>query len=192
MKDNCAKKCGLCTGEPEPPTPAPQQVFTEDQKQEILDKHNELRRGEPATNMQTMVWDNELEKFAQKMADTCDFDHSKTDERKNIQGDNTVFGYIGENIFASSGKKINALAATKNWWDEKGDYNYWTKGCTRGKMCGHYTQMAWATSNRLGCAARYCANNMKNVNWSSRSGYIIFCNYGPGGNWQGQFIYNRN
>ena len=60
-------------------------------KQEILDKHNELRRrvakGEEtgginppqpaAANMRKMVWNEELEAVAQRWADQCTFGHDK-------------------------------------------------------------------------------------------------------------------
>ena len=57
--------------------------------------------------MYPQVWDKKLEAFAQKMADKCNFGHSTSNERKNIQGDSTVFGYIGENIYVSSKSLIN-------------------------------------------------------------------------------------
>ena len=62
-----------------------------------------------------------------------------------------------------------------SWWSEKSDYTFDTQHCTQGKMCGHYTQMAWAGSYALGCAVNYCDPI---TGWGPE-GYIVFCNYGP-------------
>ena len=54
------------------------------------------------------------------------------------------------------------------WWAEKAYYTYSSNTCASGKVCGHYTQMAWASSNNLGCAHKSCS-------W----GEFYVCNYGP-------------
>lgn len=51
-----------------------------------------------------------------------------------------------------------------------------------GKTVGHYTQLVWAKSNRLGCGSR----NYNDGTWKWR--YLV-CNYGPTGNWIGEPIY---
>ena len=66
---------------------------------------------------------------------------------------------------------------TQKWWDEKYDY-IWDDnkvGACTGRACGHYTQMAWSDSDRLGCGVSWC----EPVQNFGHSGFIVFCNYGP-------------
>lgn len=45
-----------------------------------------------------------------------------------------------------------------------------------GKMCGHYTQIVWRDSVRLGCASVNCLNG----------GMYAICSYDPPGNYIGE------
>ena len=40
--------------------------------------------------------------------------------------------------------------AVKSWADEVKDYDYENNKCS--KVCGHYTQIVWATTEAVGCA----------------------------------------
>ncbi|KAF7629968.1 SCP domain-containing protein [Meloidogyne graminicola] len=82
----------------------------------------------------------------------------------------------------------NALTqACENWWAEcrqKGvqqslifDRNEFAKGI------GHCTQMAWATTTKIGCAVQRCPRSQ----WKT---YVV-CQYSPPGNFIGQPIYNK-
>ncbi len=61
-----------------------------------------------------------------------------------------------------------------SWMKEKANHNYATGTCATGKVCGHYTQVMWAKSTKLGCGLNKCPG----LKWSS----TIVCNYAPGGN----------
>ena len=79
--------------------------------------------------------------------------------------------YVGENIFASSGTPTGQQAV-KSWVEEAANYDYRANIC-KG-MCGHYTQVVWSKSVRLGCGISRCAK--------LRFRNSIVCDYGPGGN----------
>ncbi|XP_023245914.1 venom allergen 5-like, partial [Copidosoma floridanum] len=163
-----------------------------------LNKHNELRdyvaqgserRGAPgpqpaAKNMQRMVWDNELEKIAQTWANQCSFEH---DTCRNVGRFS-----VGQNIYqaGTSGdpRSINVVQAVDSWYKEvvyfdRNDVRQFRDVNSRnGKVVGHYTQLVWANSDRLGCGSRnYDDGKYK---WK----YIV-CNYGPTGNWIRQSVY---
>lgn len=56
----------------------------------------------------------------------------------------TRFGYIGENLFISTGLPFNANLldhAVQAWDHEKTVYNYFKDSCKKGNICGHYTQV---------------------------------------------------
>ncbi|XP_047188268.1 peptidase inhibitor 15-A-like isoform X2 [Scophthalmus maximus] len=66
-----------------------------------------------------------------------------------------------------------------------------TGGCPLvcyGPMCTHYTQMVWASTNRVGCAVQTCYNMFVwGVLW--REATFLVCNYSPKGNWIGEAPY---
>jgi len=75
-----------------------------------------------------------------------------------------------------SGGPTNGPAAVESWASEKQYYDYASNGCSAppNQSCGHYTQVVWANSTKLGCGYNHCA--------SITYGYTIVCNYAPGGN----------
>jgi pathogenesis-related protein 1 len=80
--------------------------------------------------------------------------------------------YVGENIYASGGT-ATAMGAVTSWASEGANYNPQTGGCSGG-TCGHYTQIVWRTTLKVGCALHNC----NGLAYPS----TIVCDYGPGGN----------
>jgi len=150
--------------------------FTSAQEKELLDMHNKLREGEGASDMTQMKWNTDLEKMAQDAANKCQFAHTSHSEMSNKFG----FRHVGQNIYVTTRGFQSSTAAT-NWFNEKNDYTYSSTHCAAGKSCGHYTQLVWAQSTDVGCATTWCDN----IGGWNHAGYIIFCNYGPGGNFRG-------
>lgn len=120
-----------------------------------------------------MVWNSALADLATGFIADCVFGHSSSGERSNVAG----FEYIGENLYSSGGFQPTGQDVTDAWASEKADYNYENNSCS-GQACGHYTQIVWRDSTDLGCAMKQCGN-----------GYIVSCEYGPGGNFIGQRPY---
>ncbi|UPQ98221.1 putative cysteine-rich secretory protein [Chloropicon primus] len=80
----------------------------------------------------------------------------------------------GENLASGFGSMDQAV---QGWYDEVCLYNHVSGGF--GTSTGHYTQMVWADTTRLGCAQVV------------RSGCRMYvCHYGPAGNFAGQFQQN--
>jgi hypothetical protein len=52
-------------------------------------------------------------------------------------------------------------------------------GCAATAVCGHYTQVIWAATTKVGCGVA------SGMNWAT----IIVCNFNPGGNVAGQLPY---
>uniref|UniRef100_A0ACD6ANP0 Uncharacterized protein n=1 Tax=Avena sativa TaxID=4498 RepID=A0ACD6ANP0_AVESA len=132
--------------------------------QDFVNLHNRARA---ADGVGPVAWDNTVAKFAQdyaaKRAADCRLQHSG--------------GPFGENIFKGSGKAWTAADAVKLWVDEKKNYHLSSNTCDAGKVCGHYTQVVWRKSTRIGCARVVCAGNR---------GVFITCNYNPPGNFNGE------
>jgi len=79
-------------------------------------------------------------------------------------------GYVGENIYASTGS-ATPQAAVNNWMTEASSYDYSTNNIG---VAGHYTQVVWRASVRIGCAIVNCPNYTYHN--------TILCDYAPGGN----------
>ncbi|XP_064202524.1 peptidase inhibitor 15-like [Anguilla rostrata] len=155
---------------------------------EILDYHNQVRANvfPPASNMEYMVWDEGLAQSAEAWAATCIWDH----------GPQHLLRFLGQNLSVRTGRYQSILQLVKPWYDEVRDYVFpYPRDCNPqcplrcyGPMCTHYTQMVWATSNRVGCAVHTCHNMYV---WGAvwrRATYLV-CNYSPKGNWIGEAPY---
>ena len=68
------------------------------------------------------------------------------------------------------------------WANEEHDYNYARQGFH--ESTGHFTQLVWQNTTRLGCGAVKC-NNEDGV-----KGWFVVCEYNPGGNVRGEYEYN--
>ncbi|XP_013915640.1 PREDICTED: peptidase inhibitor 16 [Thamnophis sirtalis] len=149
--------------------------FTDEEKELIVDQHNRYRStvSPLAANMLKMRWDSELEDFAKNYSTKCTWEHNK--ER----------GSRGENLFAMTGN-LDLKRAMHDWYIEYRDFNYSTLACEEGKMCGHYTQVVWATSERVGCGTTFC-ETMGVINETDM--HLFVCNYQPPGNIKGRKPY---
>ncbi|KAH9515649.1 Peptidase inhibitor 16 [Bulinus truncatus] len=160
--------------------------YSEEEKKLMLDEHNNARAQEGAEDMTTLVWDNALEMNAQKHVDKCEMSHSSRSERTDIGS----FKYVGENLFFHSATP-DPKEVTKQWYDEKMFYTYYTMACTAGQDCGHYTQVVWAKTAAIGCGVKYCNAVGGIPGGQAPAGYLVNCQYGPGGNMVGSKPYKK-
>ena len=127
----------------------------------------------PELELSSQAWADHL-----KHSNHCQMRHSKPEGR---YGENL---YWASAIIWSDGRrelqKVLAEKPVDSWGDEKADYDYATSSCKPGKMCGHYTQMVWKTSTKVGCAYAVCEDSQEQV-W--------VCQYQPAGNWVGSKPY---
>ncbi|XP_035192720.1 cysteine-rich secretory protein LCCL domain-containing 2 [Oxyura jamaicensis] len=157
-------------------------------RQEILMLHNKLR-GQvypSASNMEYMTWDEELERSAHSWAQKCEWEHGPSD----------LIRSIGQNLAVHWGRYRSPAFHVQSWYDEVKDYTYpyphecnpWCPDKCTGSMCTHYTQIVWATTNRIGCAVNVCKRmNVWGEIWENAV-YLV-CNYSPKGNWIGEAPY---
>ncbi|KAL3517296.1 hypothetical protein ACH5RR_024198 [Cinchona calisaya] len=130
--------------------------------QAFLSAHNKVRLH---VGESPFVWDAKLALYARQYAEKrkadCNLIHSN--------------GSYGENIFWGGGNQWTATDAVRLWVREHKYYSRATMGCMPGKMCGHYTQIIWRDSVRLGCARVQCMDGDT----------FAICNYDPPGNYIG-------
>ena len=125
--------------------------------------------------MSPMVWDDALGNgaaaYAQQMAITGQFKHSDRSQRRGT----------GENLWMGTHGAFSVETMVGGWASEK---RYFVPGVfpnvsRSGNWAdvGHYTQMIWPTTQRVGCAL---ATN-------GRSDYLV-CRYATAGNIDGRRI----
>lgn len=89
---------------------------------------------------------------------------------------------LGENLYWASAlrysngmTKVQTVAPTQvadAWGSEKSNYNHGTNTCATRKICGHYTQMVWKSTRKIGCGNAVCGDDSQ----------VWVCNYKPSGN----------
>ncbi|XP_034535082.1 peptidase inhibitor 16-like [Notolabrus celidotus] len=118
-------------------------------------------------------WDPSLKVIAEGYAAKCVWNHNPDLEE------------TGENLYAGN-KPLDHREALEEWFLEHLNYDFNNNSCDEDKMCGHYTQMVWADTHRVGCAMHVC-NDMEGLNWGMA--YFLVCNYYPAGNYEGERPY---
>ena len=155
-------------------------------RQEMLDAHNYYRARHCVP---PLVNDTNLTVAAQNYSDylirTNKFVHSGVDEGENLAAySNTggITGYTGKNHFCQAFElKLISLYTigqwpTDRWYNEVSLYNYNQPGFTTAT--GHFTQLVWKDSTRLGVGISY------NVN---RTRVVVVARYSPPGNYEGEY-----
>jgi pathogenesis-related protein 1 len=145
----------------------------------FLDAHNAARA---LHGVAPLVWDNALAAASYKYAAACVKGHSDTDD--------------GENLYytASSGK-INvddpafAKSAVDSWYSEQANWDYATSAGKGTGSTGHFTQVVWKGSAKLGCGVASCPNILIGGKTWPDVGYVV-CRYTPSGNWDGEYAAN--
>jgi pathogenesis-related protein 1 len=132
--------------------------------------HNQVRS---QVGLPALTWDPALAAIAKAWVLKC-VDLDAVPGLVDHNPDRSAGGaYIGENIYGASGAAGGPAAVTA-WASESASYNYASNQCAVGKECGHYTQLVWRETMRVGCALYNCG--------ALRFGNTVVCDYAPGGN----------
>jgi pathogenesis-related protein 1 len=164
-----------------------QTSLTQPEIQDVLDVHNQARA---KVCLPGLVWDDAAASAAQQYINNnngqCPSDHSSQSSRdssyKKFGGacSNPTFKYcstsmLGENIASGSIGYYSAGDLVNLWVEEKSLFS-----C--GKLpsfqydSGHYSQVVWKDTTKVGCGIRDCPNGFT----------TLLCNYYPPGNFNSQ------
>ncbi|MCA9567371.1 MAG: Fis family transcriptional regulator [Myxococcales bacterium] len=162
-----------CEPQPEPTAvdPVPTAPATDSEApgvSGVLAAHNDVRDG---VDVPPLAYDSDLAEVAAAWIEGLD------GEGCNLRHDYS--SPYGENLYWTSAT-ADSLEVVSSWESEVVDYDYATNSCAPDQMCGHYTQLVWSTTERVGCAKRQC---------SGGRGEIWMCVYDPAGNFSGQRPY---
>ncbi|KAI3886829.1 hypothetical protein MKW98_017181 [Papaver atlanticum] len=133
-------------------------------RHQFISEHNAVRS---KFSEQPLTWNSTLARYARRFASQrvgdCDMIHSN--------------GPFGENIFwGGKYEDYSAAYAVKSWASETSVYDPSKNSCQMNAMCGHYTQIIWTTTKRMGCARVKC----------NSGGVFAICVYDPPGNFEGE------
>ncbi|KPM45214.1 hypothetical protein AK830_g1354 [Neonectria ditissima] len=135
-------------------------------QQAALDAHNAARKEVGVT---AQVWDESLANDAQEWATHLVSVGSLTHSSGSGQG---------ENLYMSSGDDSPFANAAKMWIDEKSSYSGQAIGEGDFSSYGHYTQIVWKSSTKVGMAVA-----------SGNGQTYVVARYSPAGNYDGETPY---
>lgn len=146
---------------------APPALARELAPEELLATHNAYRAevGVPA-----LEWSVEIAASAQAWADALaasgEFEHSTA--------------RYGENLWRGTAGAYSQVQMVESWGSEKAHFVYGTMpDVTDGRgIVGHYTQVVWRKSTKLGCGLA-----------TGRGDDVLVCQYDPPGNYRGEKPY---
>nr|GMC90526.1 pathogenesis-related protein PRMS-like [Ipomoea batatas] len=137
-------------------------------QQDFLRAHNDFRAKVGSPPLQ---WDSTLAKFSHDWAV-----QRKNDCNYRIHSKN---GKYGENIFWQLYKESTPRDVVRTWFQEQKHFDHRRNVCVckperGGCECGHYTNLIWKSTKKVGCSTFVYRNNQKGV-------YVV-CSYYPKGN----------
>jgi uncharacterized protein YkwD len=130
---------------------------------EMLAAHNNIRA---EMELPPLQWSSELAAYSKKWADLLIANNRAEHNSKSPYGENILVTGLG-----STPSKV-----VTEWASESQDYTYRSNAC-KG-ICGHYTQLVWRSTRKVGCAM---AHNDQREIW--------VCSYDPPGNFSGERPY---
>lgn len=159
----------------------------------ITAAHNAARaRVKTSMPLPPLTWSSEIatvaQAYAEKLAAGCSTTlvHSTPQERRGWGENLAMMGGFGT---APAG---SAQQAVDLWESELSCYTFGpfqagvnatcTSECSKYGGCGHYTQIVWRKTARVGCGTAECMSG------SSKRAFWV-CNYNPPGNYIGQTPY---
>ncbi|MEZ5537549.1 MAG: CAP domain-containing protein [Thiolinea sp.] len=137
------------------------------------------QQAEPEQALEDFQDSSVLQNSAAQHVQSCTFTHLNSSP-------------YGQNLFAGTGTGWTIEHAVNSWANEVRYYDYNTGSCATGQQCGHYTQIIWANTRKVGCVIQQCGemtDRNGNIMFGGQSGVMIFCHYDPPGNYINQKPY---
>lgn len=138
---------------------------------EMVSAHNAIRN---ALQVHPLEWSDLLAESANAWASKLIKNECRLQHESGIP--------YGENIYISwttNSKQTTLLDSpsevVKRWSSEVSDYDYIKNTCRENTKCGHYTQIVWRDTRRVGCAVQTCTT-------TTRITDVWVCRYDPAGN----------
>uniref|UniRef100_T1H5I9 SCP domain-containing protein n=1 Tax=Megaselia scalaris TaxID=36166 RepID=T1H5I9_MEGSC len=145
-------------------------------QQRIVTLHDYFRNKVSPPAPICLKWHKGAAKTAQKWAQQCTFLTHDSHNGRYVHN----FGSCGQNIFVST-HKVPWQFVLNSWYIERQNFTYGSRRNSL-KAVGHYTQMVWASTHKVGCGIAKCMRGP-----DGRPFYNYVCNYCPIGNYKDRF-----
>ncbi|XP_068679131.1 uncharacterized protein [Montipora foliosa] len=189
-----------------PTTPQPNDFaqcrLSDDLKEQFVDFHNTFRgQVQPsAADMEYMEWNDDLGNLAQMWSDKCEWKHGFTKFGAWYPSEAFRSKTVGQNLAREWGKWIDnkqsgPVDSVRRWFVEKDYYTFgkftypMPPSMCRKEPCGHYTQVVWASSKKVGCAFNWCDKYFGTPHPWVPGETVVTCDYYPSGNVVGKLPY---
>jgi pathogenesis-related protein 1 len=149
-------------------------ALDDEQVDAFVAAHNDARAAAtptPDPPLPPLAFDADLARTAQEWSARCVFEHSTNG--------------FGENLAAFSGADSSPDDVVDAWASENEFFDYESNTCVDGQQCGHYTQIVWRDTQRVGCGVSSCTF----PELGGAEGLFWVCNYDPPGNFDGERPY---
>lgn len=141
----------------------------------MLDYHNQFRAMYGAA---PVTWDPELARAGRDHANKCQFNHDQVPKG------------MGNNIHSMAGSggqfQVTAHSTLDGYAAEFKDFNWDTYdlGSNGGPMVGHFTQMVWKSTTKIGCGWSFnCSpGQLGYQGFDAGKAFMSSCMYSPPGN----------
>ena len=149
-----------------------------------------------AGDMKKLQWDDKLEQVAQNYANRCQWRHNPDRQAQyNALSPTDIGGEpvngtvsVGENLAFQSSTALTAARFSyavngyEAWEDEGQYYSFGALNvndyCSE-PPCGHFTQVIWADTYKVGCAVNFCPADTVHRYPAT----LLVCNYAASGNY---------
>ncbi len=142
---------------PGPPATPPAGGESSSLARPMLAAHNDVRA---KVHLPPLKWSDQLASYAKDWGSTL------LARKKFYHRPSSPYG---ENLFMIKNGRVKPGDVVAEWASESRNYSYRSNSCS--SMCGHYTQLVWRNTQRVGCAVVRGSGNE-----------IWVCNYDPPGN----------
>jgi pathogenesis-related protein 1 len=162
--------------------------FSDAEKNLFLNAHNSVRKAWGMTQM--LTWDDTLAADSLAYAQQCKVNPLTHSTSNGAYGEN-LSTYMATPKPATFPYKTMDYHVVNGWYPEEPNYNCQANTCdtTGGKMCGHLTQIVWASTTKVGCGIAYCVSVISGKTWYVQN---AVCRYTPPGNYIGQHPLGTN
>jgi len=145
-----------------------------------VNAHNVHRANHSAP---AVTWDTELASIAAQIASSCKFEHDTS----------TGGGGYGQNIAAGTPAEEVAKVVSDQWYNSEVDlfpqYGAASPDMSNFHAWGHFSQVVWKDTDRIGCATQQCSGGVSGVGGNVPPHFTV-CNYRKTGNVMGFFDQN--
>ncbi|KAL1893085.1 hypothetical protein Cpir12675_004276 [Ceratocystis pirilliformis] len=153
------------------------------ESQASLSSHNIHRQNHSAS---ALAWDENLASYALTSAQKCVFEHDMAPGGGGYGQNIAMFGTTDD--MPDSGTAIKQ-AVTNMWYNSELDLfpGYGSEpDMSNFKAWGHFSQIVWKGTQKVGCASFKCAAGTM----AEMDSWYTVCNYSPSGNFGGKYAEN--